>query len=499
RTIHSLGHVQDRMEAPSLKRRKTSPVTFAPVGSKNDPVQTRVPSTAGWPSYLSPTKPSLARYNPHLHALKLAAPKTQSPLRRASPQLLSRTEANKEFDAVDRHDEYGWEHNDQFHSRKHESSGDRLVLKEAGRRLMNGNAAFPSKSEPHCTVSVDELPQGPRASPPEAAEAANQLNHPDEASLHDDNEAYTPPQNAFRDETPKMTPSKPSYNESGYTEDDEPTLPSTPTQLGLEPPPRPPSGLLSRNSSRKSRSRQRVSQSSSPLKDRYAQLQTPRARQNPVIATPAGPASDSRIRFVRVSSPDNLLTVKLRLKYEKLGEKLLEMVVWELSGWAEGELGRYIRDLVAKKDLVCIRQAVKQYWELSKERASCWTACEQDLQSSVQSHLVTRPNSREDPDPLQEGTVKTLLPMHGRQNLMLCHDGIALVIRWKIVPCSSGELERRLSTSVIIEDDGAETDGAADSNEVDEVFSALLNSSKSVIGAIKVVAQTVFNDPIAML
>lgn len=78
--------------------------------------------------------------------------------------------------------------------------------------------------------------------------------------------------------------------------------------------------------------------------------------------------------------------------------------------------------------------------------------------------------------------------LHGRQNIMVCHDGTTLVIQWEILPSPSRKFERRLSASVLV--DGEEDNV---SNEANEAFGALVESGQCVTDPINSIARKVFD------
>lgn len=136
-------------------------------------------------------------------------------------------------------------------------------------------------------------------------------------------------------------PSTPRH-ESEDAEDEEPRLPSTPVHLGLEPSSKPPCGLLSSGSARRFGHKNHSVQSS-PLKPQRTQR------------------LDGRTQIVSLTTSDSLLTIRLRLRYEKLGNELLDMKLLEITDWAKAELGSRIRDLAARNHLFHMRQMLNDY------------------------------------------------------------------------------------------------------------------------------------------
>lgn len=121
---------------------------------------------------------------------------------------------------------------------------------------------------------------------------------------------------------------------------------------------------------------------------------------------------------------------------------------------------------------------------MSEERAECWNACE----SGVMLSQLPSPSGI-----LQGLPLLNVIALHSQQNLLLCFDGITLVIRWEILPSHIQRLEPRLSACVLV--DGEENDVSAELNEADEAFGALIESGQSVTDAIKTLAQIVFDMP----
>ncbi|KAL8824005.1 MAG: hypothetical protein Q9170_008274, partial [Blastenia crenularia] len=501
------------MEAPSPKRRKTSSVTTTPARTKKGSVNA-TSSTTKWPSYLAPTKASLARSYPHLLNRSLKPSNDRSPLNRSSPQLMPGTEyVTRPITPHGRVDGATvTDGNGDIMAR-----ADKNPARTARHRSVNKGALAPAKIGSKSADEDDELSRDLRASPREVAQTANQLLSATEAKPHIGARGFVAKKDRVRHDQAVKVPSTPSRHEPEYAEVGEPRLPSTPTQLGLEPPPRPPSGLLSRSSSsRKSKDRQRSGQKTSPLKPYYRRPRSLEKSSPPksyymrpkdlVVgqcpATTDGEAIDwdSGIRTVKLALLNNqLLTIRLRLKYEDLGEKLSQITVCEMNDWAEGELRGYLEELAVKKDLDRIREAVAQYWELSQERAQCWARCERDLQDSISSSQASQgvSSSRKGSESLQGLDLDLPIRFYGRQNIFLSHDGVTLVVRWKIMPSPTGQMERRLSADILLDNEGGDPRKSIDSIEANAILHTLVDNGESVQEAITILAQSIFDNVIA--
>ncbi|KAL9602770.1 MAG: hypothetical protein Q9219_001613 [cf. Caloplaca sp. 3 TL-2023] len=287
------------------------------------------------------------------------------------------------------------------------------------------------------------------ASPPAAVEAATQPRSTNEVALEAPRGKPAIDPHASRDKPSTKPPSTPSRHEPEYTADGEPRLPSTPVQLGLEPSPEPSPGLLA---SRYSRGRDLGNDRSQGL---------PRSS-----------------------------LVKLQLKYHALEEEPYEIEIYKITDWAKDELGPILRGLTAEKDLIRIRETVTQYWKLAKDRAQCWTACEQNLPRLITPH--SPPRASESPDPLQENAVDTREYSYGRQNVLLRHDTKELTIGWKILPGASGRLKRAFTISHTRYHNGVTEPSRKTRVTEESLHRLLLDKKRSVLEVVTMVAQSVF-------
>lgn len=284
-------------ESPS-KRRKTSPITSIATSTQNTLKRLlnrdRRLSTPIRPSFMSPTKSSLARFNPNLLLPSVSA----------ENKLL-------------------WPNSSQIYG-----SGDGYPIgSNIGRKIVNGSPTAAQKNadlEPEnlatcirgsmkvataqqfgpIIVSQDEVstetkdisPVNPdslfskqdanlmsqelRASPPVGSEAEGRIasvvrdDQPEQIveerfaeSLDQTGNDNVQIPSQLNEQEPQL-PYTPTKNQIDKAE---PRLPSTPIQLGLEPPPSPPKGLLLSGSIRRSKRRWQSEAKSSPLKSKVLQ------------------------------------------------------------------------------------------------------------------------------------------------------------------------------------------------------------------------------------
>ncbi|KAI4115413.1 MAG: hypothetical protein LQ345_003979 [Seirophora villosa] len=365
---------------------------------------------SGKPTYRSPTKASLARSYPHLVPTASAVPDSRCLLRAEDYK-------SPRKNALDR--------------------STRVSVSIDG--------------EP-----PDGLSQDPRASPPEAATATSSQPSPTIGSDTNVRREASPtkpdtPQNG----TFPQTPAKRPRHSPEYTPDGEPRLPSTPTQLGLEPPPKPPSGLLSSRSPRKTpRSLVRPSSLSSPLKRRNAISASVSPSKGPRTTR----STSDNTHIIDIPSPDPALEVQLRLIHTNdnhPGNATKHPTITTLSPWAAAELTPLLltTQLLPDQDLIpSLQETVAQYWILSTERARCWARCE----SAVREILLSSESS---PLHAEDAAHRQLL---GRQHLVVQRDGVTLAVRWQIVACPEEDrmtLRRRLSVRTTVGEGGGGEDG----------------------------------------
>ncbi|MCJ1467456.1 hypothetical protein MMC07_006081 [Pseudocyphellaria aurata] len=279
------------MEEHPRKRRKTSPLTSVTLNFSNTP--TRAASEDGSRSiptrnlYMSPTKASLARFNPHLLPQHISAEKKQQ--NQACRQSQSFEE--KERPGPNAGKKMG---DDIFAAPQQNIQavrvGDLLESVEGGPMLSlglgttsNGEGSnlsprktrTPSMELPSARQRQAEMAQDLRASPPEASANEEQIpfdtipDHQTSGSQRTISEPMNPVIDTIEIEVEKADLSEPVLPftpSKSVLKDTEPRLPSTPRQLGLEPLPSPPKGLFFHNTRRKPKRKKRSEVKSSPLK-----------------------------------------------------------------------------------------------------------------------------------------------------------------------------------------------------------------------------------------
>lgn len=287
------------MESPAPKRRRTSPSTSLGVDAINtqeqSPSHDGHASTPSRASYLSPTKASLARFNPHLlPSSTTTTTKRPSPRDSQVPDLRWAPAIDGAHTLVDG-----------VHTiaRPVTPSRDttppaRVFTGQVNRgspvrniqSVSRGLSAAPrrrSRTPAQYASPPKHVPYNPGASPPQAAtetdpahRTGNELVERDQAPHlaaepdHTAERELAGPGIVGEEDFELPTIPRPLGNSvdpgTRHDVDGEPRLPSTPTQLGLEPPPEPPNGLLLSSPSRRPKRRTRTNAKSSPLKPKVS-------------------------------------------------------------------------------------------------------------------------------------------------------------------------------------------------------------------------------------
>lgn len=82
---------------------------------------------------------------------------------------------------------------------------------------------------------------------------------------------------------------------------------------------------------------------------------------------------------ITFASHQQLLVVNIQLMIDKVTGKSTNFKITSISPWADSELGLWLRNEAQSLPRATIERAIKNYWETSLIRASCWQRCEEDI------------------------------------------------------------------------------------------------------------------------
>ena len=262
------------MDSSPSKRRRTSPSTSIAVTVENTDLGL-LPQNGASPSrrrssFMSPTKASLARFHPSL----LRRAKSAEPPRPVSEGTHSSVEQDSAIS--DRKNgivvHVAGSDSEELNPVMNGVEKRQGLLATPRRRSRTLGESSASAHQDPCVTSPN-----PRASPPEEAReegtAVNGTNGGQQEPVAEVADTGDPGITVVPDSqkpqllsTPKQCGPYFPTSGMGIGEDGEPSLPSTLSQLGLEPPREKPKGLLFSSPSRRSRRKGRSSAKSSPLK-----------------------------------------------------------------------------------------------------------------------------------------------------------------------------------------------------------------------------------------
>ena len=268
------------MDSPPTKRRKTSPLTHLSITPQDR--QTRPESqdgersSKGRASFMSPTKASLARFNP-----SLLAPSNVSDPERPRSQG-SDSERSKIRGALN-----GLTSQiTQAEVAEPASITERITgapfLSTNGQGLHAAprrRSRTPGKHSAPFNAQLLSLPNATESLPAEALEQGNgghatdperqsplPLPSPTRVQVTSTNSVPAGTESTHLPSTPKHGGIPGQRSGMGFSEDGEPSLPSTPVHLGLEAPAERPKGLLFSSPNRRSKRKETTATKSSPLK-----------------------------------------------------------------------------------------------------------------------------------------------------------------------------------------------------------------------------------------
>ena len=367
------------MDSSPSKRRRTSPSTSIAVTVENTNLeslpQDGASSTIRQPSFMSPTKASLARFHPSL----LPRAKSAEAPRPVSVEI----HGSIENDSAPSGRTNGAEVNVAGTASEQFESGINGVAKSLGLQVTPrrkspspGEGSARAKRGPSVTSPV------PRASPPEEARpkgtkddgtnGGQQQPVADIAGIGNSGITFIPDsQNSQLPSTPKQREPHVPTSGMGVGEDGEPSLPSTPSQLGLEPLWEKSQGLLFSSPIRRSRRKGRSSAKSSPLKSLDPLPKTSNQKQKSSIAdlgprryidnTPTPPLPKEEVLLIELQTRLHNLESQL----QDIEVKLLQQILassWQENGGKEGEYKAQQRKEVVQRStkIVQLRDEVRQ-------------------------------------------------------------------------------------------------------------------------------------------
>jgi hypothetical protein len=161
-------------------------------------------------------------------------------------------------------------------------------------------------------------------------------------------------------------------------------------------------------------------------------------------------SSDAQLHqrhIIAIEGPQKLLTSTVEISINSSTQSIFDLQIPQLLGWAERELGAFVRRKAQEQDLSSVCWAFDSYWELSRKRAEHWHRCE-----AAFSHLIpdrssgdTENTALSNAKPSSKMTRRDLLRQLGRDILVLEDRHIYLKFTWRIEFDWTGEAQSILS------------------------------------------------------
>jgi hypothetical protein len=199
------------------------------------------------------------------------------------------------------------------------------------------------------------------------------------------------------------------------------------------------------------------------------------------LGLPRGKISPSSRRvhqkhIIDLVGPQKLLTAQLSVIIDALANEIIDMHILRLPPWAERELGTFLRQRAAEKDLGNACWAIESYWNIAQKRAQYWQRCETTF-----AHLVgqTRENAENVHLQAKSDTKMSRRDLNrhlGRDSLILQDKHVLLKLNWRIGFDWTGEAESEVTAEPAFPGVWIEADAANTFNKVPETFASLLQS-----------------------
>ena len=101
---------------------------------------------------------------------------------------------------------------------------------------------------------------------------------------------------------------------------------------------------------------------------------------------------------ITFTSHQQLLVVNIQLIIDKATGNSIKIQITSISSWADAELGPWLRNEAQSLPRATIEQAIRNYWETSLIRASCWQRCEEDIGAATHTEPILNSSSTNKPE-----------------------------------------------------------------------------------------------------
>ncbi|KAF2111640.1 hypothetical protein BDV96DRAFT_581475 [Lophiotrema nucula] len=205
-----------------------------------------------------------------------------------------------------------------------------------------------------------------------------------------------------------------------------------------------------------------------------------------------------QVHTIDITGPQKLLTSTISATINALTGDVLDLQVLRLSGWAERDLGKFVRQKAQEKDLSNLCWAIQSYWDLAKKRADFWHRCEAQFphlipgRTSQDTENISRIPAKRAKG-AQSLTRKDLYRHLGRDVLVLEDRHVILKVTWRIGFDWTGEAESEVGVEPAFPAVWTEADSHNSLRKVSATFDSLVQT-KGVFEATRLLAELIFGD-----
>jgi hypothetical protein len=148
----------------------------------------------------------------------------------------------------------------------------------------------------------------------------------------------------------------------------------------------------------------------------------------------------SQTHTITLFSPGKYLTATVDMvvssSLDSLHASIDSVSVTSLSSWADLEVGKWIRQKAAERDVPCIGYGLGRYWDICLRRGKCWTRiCREYPQlvtSAISLNSESKSKKRKRDDQTGEFKVEDIAGQMSWPAISLASKGITLSISWDI-------------------------------------------------------------------
>lgn len=179
--------------------------------------------------------------------------------------------------------------------------------------------------------------------------------------------------------------------------------------------------------------------------------------------------------------------MRFKLTVDIVSQTVTQVQVIELSDWAEGELGVWLRGFSQKRSIAAVGTAFGQYWLVGLQRLKCWGDAVRNHGDMIADdrgfgRLSSRPTNAD---------LAYVAPHLCWRDLHLARGTLSLTIQWRVSISDDGKVDSDVSALAKFPDTWQWTEDGAELDKVGEAFKMLLND-RGAAEAICVLAGLLF-------